>query len=226
MPPVVAPAQGRALLEPIQQPLYSTAVLNNAILPRVVEFFSYGQGDLVAGAGDGRIVSNPLHTNLLTARQLSAPKTFLVEEVSVHWIELTPPRAANAAGALDASLLAANILSNALTDLLLAWYTGVFSMSIGGLKDYIECPLPLVPQNTGIVGFSGRVATVAAIDVERTETFHPSGEPYSLGANPVFIPSLQEFDARVEWLAVTRVTMLLEHSLICYLDGRQGREIL
>lgn len=222
---VVAPPEGRAYLEPIGQPLYSAVALDAAVLPRELSFFSYGLGQTVVGAGTGAVISNPLHTNLLTARQLSSPKTFLVQEVSVHWPEVAPPQAA-AAAAIEGSVGTTFVNSDSLDDLLLAWFTGVFSLTIGGLKDYIECPLPLVPQNTGIVGFGGREATLATTNFERSETFHPCGDPFRLTPNEVFIPSLQDFEAKVEWLQTTRATMLRTHLVYCFLDGRQGREIL
>lgn len=224
---VLAPDMGRALLEPIQQPLYSAAMLNNAILPRELLFFGYGIGEAVSGLGDGAVGSaSPWHTNMLTGRQLSSPKTFLVEEVSIAWLDIAPPALGAAAKLLDPSAANAFSQSDALDDLLLGWYTGLYRFSIGGLKDYVVVPLPLVPLNSGIDGFSAMEATLVADNLMKSESLRPCGEPFSLQNRPVFIPTLQEFDVRIEWQQVTRVVMLDEHVLFAYLDGRQGREVL
>jgi hypothetical protein len=223
----VAPPQARAMLEPNEQPLWSSVALDAAALPREVLFFGYGIGDQVAGAGTGAVApATPWHTNMLSPRQLASPKTFEISAFSVYVHELAPPQAAAAAALHDPSTAAAFENSDALDDLKQIWFSGTFLFTIAGLKPYLEIPLFMVPANVGICGFSAIEAAEAASNFMRSETIHTTGEPYNLGPNRIFVPSQQEIDARIQWLQTNRANLVDTNMLTVYLEGRQGREVL
>lgn len=217
----LAPPQGAAGLEMIHQPLFSSAALDAAALPREVLFFNYGIGATISGAGAGAIAANRFHTNMDTANFLAAPKTFTVSGVRV----LVLPLAYGASPAL-ADDTAGTGNSDMFDDLLLIHDSGIFEFSVGP-KTYVQGPLWLLPGNVGLEGVAAVSAssTAAAAVGAQIEAFHTVGRYYAMPTYPVLISNQQNFGAKLNFLFPVNPTIVDTKLVQVFLDGLLGREV-
>jgi len=225
-------AAQRAMVEPVQQPLYSCFVFDAAVAPATALFFQYTIGNLiatniVAGAG----TATELQTNMLATGQLPSPKIFLCTGIRVIPIELGSgfiDPLDDTAGDSTAITFTGND-SNLLEDLMRVIYGSVTRFHVG-VKDYLLQPTFNNPANTGIMGVSDSQlesggTPINAIERQRFQTFHSVGRYFAFDRYPILIPSQQNFDVKLEFQQATRPTFGAARPVYCFIDGISGREV-
>lgn len=222
---LAAPAELGATpkLEMIHQPLYSAAGIDNgAALPRTLLFFQYGIGAVVAGAGTGAVTGATFyHTNMETAGFLAAPKVFVIKGIRVIFAQLD---VATAVTFPDDTVGTTPEDTDWADDLAMMYYSGSFRIGVGP-KDYVRCPLFLVPGNTGIEGVAAVAGSWATNNFMRINFNHTVGKYYSLPDYPVLIASQQSFAAEIRWEFGTNYQTADDHLVWTVLDGVLGREV-
>lgn len=219
---LVAPPQGRSLLEMLHWPMYSAVALNAAAIPRSVQFFTYSLGQTVSGAGTGAVVATRFHTSMETPSFLAAPKTFTVEGVRLHM----PPLAYAASPTVQDTVGAAIAADLAFDDLMLLVGSSAFRFSVGP-KDYVQGPLFALPGCYGVsgIGATSISSTNAASIFQRRTAVHSSGREFRMRTWPVLIANQQQFAAELLNQWTTNPTLAGQRLLFCILDGLLGREV-
>lgn len=192
-PSPVVPAQAQAEL--VTQPLYDRKTLATAATNMV--FF------------DGTNGSNLLLTNVPQNGQLANPKFF-----RVGGVRLVPDAANIVSGNIDSYI-------TSMEDWTRFFYQGYYTLSIAGLKPYLQVPNFYLPAGLGL--YSSNPG----------DTTHV-GYTFSNG-NPIFsnffrlrywinIPPMQSFGARIDF--PTGPTLTATRGCWTCWDGEFGREVL
>ena len=128
----------KALVEPVQQPLYSSVSITGASPEAQLLFFQATQGS----SGE-----NPVQTNMETAGQLSNPKIFVVRGVRIHIAQ-------------NVAILATNVNpADDLIDIIESYWYRLFI----GTKEYLRVPVFYLASGLGI-WFSAAAAGAEATD--------------------------------------------------------------
>lgn len=215
-----------SLIEPIEQPLYSSFALDNAALPQEANFFGYGVGDLVPGAGNAaNQIATLFHTNLDRGGQLSRPKLFTATGVRFHLLPLAFTTAANTPELSDPSFAAAAADSDLFEDLLATFWSGFLRFTVGE-KEYVNEPLWLCPANIGFDGLAAVSAGANAGAVMSDVTLPNSiGVARSFDPYPILISSMQSFSMRIRWPWATNPSLNDDRLAVIILDGKLSREV-
>ena len=216
-----------AVIEPFNHPLYSAAAFDAAVIPAEVTFFTYGQGNLVSGAGAGAVIASEIHTNLRTPARLSSPKIALITGFSLVVPQLTAPLTAMLQ--VPAGVGEAAIDLPLVTDLQRLLYGTVFRFSVGGTKEYYTAPSWNIPGNVGVEG-------VITTDINMPAAGGPAASFYvsvqgmgrfeDLYQSPIFIPSEQEFQAALIARQPVPPTLVAARLIYAVLPAIQGREVM
>lgn len=207
---VASPASlaAQAQAELVTQPLYSTqSVLNGAT---VTNFF------------DGTGAGNRLITNVDQSGTLAHPKFFRVGGFRYH------PQMTIAAAAQPTP-------EKSYEDFIALMQAGWFQFKIGDLKPYLQCPVAFIPSGLGPYGFGFSNITAAATEFGYLLTNGmPNFSNFLRIKHWISIPPLQSFQAQINWAGgggstfttVTAVVLNNTATVVVYLDGEFGREVL
>jgi hypothetical protein len=192
-----------ALVEPIQQPLYSSVVITAAAPQAQLLFFQATQG----AAGQ-----NPTFTNMETAGQLPNPKIFVVEGYRLHVqqnVAVVDGTLANFVGLLQ-------IIES-------YWYRFFI-----GVKEYLRVPSHYLNSGLG-AWLSAAAAGAEAAD----EVFYTAqiGVPvhnnyFKIAKRPITIPPQQNFQAELNLGPALAVLTGVDRRVWNYLEGSLGREVM
>jgi len=224
-------AAQRAMVEPVQQPLYSCFVFDAALVPADCLLFQYPVGGTIAGNVAALGTATELQTNMLSTGQLPSPKIFLATGIRVIPIELLNGWANpvdDTAGDSTAVTFTGND-SDLLEDLMRIIYGSVTVFHVG-VKDYLMQPTFNNPANTGIMGVSDSQLEAGAtptntMERQRFQTFHSHGRYFAFDRYPILIPSQQNFDVRLKFPMPTRPTLGATRPVYVFIDGISGREV-
>lgn len=225
-------AAQRAMVEPVQQPLYSVYLFDAALVPSEALFFQYAVGNTVASNLAAPGTASEIHTNMLATGALPSPKIFLCTGIRIVPVELTTGLITpidDTAGTTSAITFTGND-SNLLEDLMRIIYGSVTRFFVG-TKVYLEQPTFNNPANTGIWGVSDSQLQVGAtpsgdsMERQRYQTFHSVGRYFAFDRYPILIPSQQNFDVKLKFPQTTRPTLGATRPVYCFIDGISGREV-
>lgn len=218
---------GVAKLELLHQPLYSAVAIAGtaAALPRELNFFNYGIGGTVTGAGSGAVRATTFHTNLEAAAPLASPKTF-----SIYGVRIIGSILAHvAAGPLlsDQSFELGRNPNEQHDDLFLIHYSTSFVLRVGN-KDYLRGPTMKHPANTGIEGVVDAAisTTAAAVGAQQRNAIYTAGRYFGLETYPILLAPQQSWTAQLLCQWGTNPTPVLDRYVFCVFDGLLGREVL
>jgi hypothetical protein len=225
------PQLAEAQIEPIVQPLYSMATIDDATMTgqRETMFFKYSIGGTTAGlaAAGGTVPATVLHTNMETPGFIASPKVFLATGTRIVLSNLgeglTSPFV-TAGTTVDAAPEGQYREFQSILEILYGTYFRFYV----GTKDYLVCPTWMIPGNTGIGGLSA-VAISAASGVGFSQQLNASlntqGKYFSFNDNRILIPSQQNFHTSISAPQATPPDPHLEVTLYSVLDGVFGREV-
>jgi hypothetical protein len=188
----------RALLEPIWQPLYSSAVLTGATPETKLSFFP-----VPAASQNDPVLAN------LSINQLSNPKMFTIEGFRLHIAQKHVLYAANA-----------NVVWDDVVAIIEQYWYRVFV----GAKEYLRVPAFWVPSGIGLTGCVdvGSAAAYAAIATQGV-THH---ENYAkIKRLPITIPPQQQFECDLNALAAGVAAISANRRIWTFWEGRLGREV-
>lgn len=223
------PSLAEAQLEPIIQPLFSMAVIDNAAFTgqRETFFFRYSVGQPISGlaAAAGTFASSIIHTNMDTAGFIASPKVFLVSGLRV----LISGLDSVLVDALESGTQGAAEVpdESSVTDMLEIIY-GTYHRFFVGTKDYAIAPTWAFPCNTGVGGLVAvDISGIAAQGPDFTSVTAPNtaGKYYGLGDHRVLIPSQQNFFTSLIAPQAVPPTPATELAIYSILDGVLGREV-
>jgi len=191
----------RALVEPIQQPIYSSNTLTAAAPETRISFFPIPAASL----------SNPVRTNL-SDNKLANPKIFVIRGVRLHIDQTATLVDATGVQTIGAVQIVENY-----------WYRLFI-----GVKEYLRVPGFWMSSGVGIY-LMATGAPTAATNVLYTQGLGvPSRENYfKLNRKPIVIPPQQEFETDFnlgpQGLASFSGS---NRRLWNFLEGELGREVM
>ena len=225
------PSLAEAQLEPIIQPLYSMATLDNVAMTtqRETFFFRYAIGQVTSGlaAAGGTVPSTIINTNMDTAGFIASPKVFLCTGTRLIISNLD----STLTDALEIATGSGETPAASMLEGFLEVLYGTYYRFFVGTKDYLTVPTWAVPGNTGVGGvvstaISGPDAGAAGPDQVLLSSFNTQGKYFSFGEHRILIPSQQNFfTSIVAPQAVPPSLSLSEINLYSVLDGVLGREV-
>ncbi len=223
------PSLAQAQIEPIVQPLYSMAVINDAAMTaqRETFFFRYSVGQPISGPAGAAaaVASTIINTNMETAGFIASPKVFLTTGVRMVFSNLTAVltdalEVGTAGGSEEAA-------ASMVTDFLELTYGTYFRFFVG-TKDYLTVPTFMVPGNVGVGGLSAvSLSGIAAQgpDFSQVNAFNTAGRYFGLGEHRILIPSQQNFFTSIVAPQAVPPTIASELAVFSILDGFFGREV-
>lgn len=192
-----------ALVEPIQQPLYSR-VLVTAAAPEAQLFFF--------GVSQGAVGQNPVFTNLEVASQLPNPKIFVVRGYRVHIDQNAAPVATNA-----------DLLTGMLELVRSYWFRFFI-----GVKEYLRVPMFYMSSGLGIwasIATAGAEADNEIVHV--SQIGQPHFENYfKIHRRPIVIPPQQNFQAEINRGPALATLTGGDRAVWAFLEGDLGREVM
>lgn len=223
------PNLAAAQIEPIVQPLYSMAVIDDANFntQREIFFFRYSVGQDISGvSGAAAAVSSTIiNTNMDTAGFIASPKVFLATGTRFLISNLT----AVLADALEVGTAGgAEITAPSMVTNFLEVIYGTYYRFFVGTKDYLTIPTWGVPCNTGVGGLasislSGKATT--GPDFSQANSLNTAGRYYSFGDHRILIPSQQNFFTSITAPHAAPPAITSELAVYSVLDGFFGREV-
>lgn len=191
-----------ALVEPIQQPLYSTVVITGATPEAQLLFFQATQG----AAGQ-----NPVFTNLETAGQLPNPKIFVVRGFRLHAAQNVAIVGVDTAPTDD------------LADIIESYWYRFFI----GVKEYLRVPVFYLNSGLGLWFSAAAAGAEAGNEIASvSEIGAPSHESYfKIHRRPITIPPQQNFQAELN-LGPALASINADRRIWNFLEGDLGREVM
>lgn len=212
----------------VRQPLYSTFGLDNAALPPQCDFFGYGIGANVPGAGNvAGIAATLWHTNMQQGGLLGTPKKFRCTGVRLGLLPLAFTTTANTPELSDPGFGAAAVNDDLLDDVMLCFYSGHVIFRVGE-KNYLDRPTFEVPN---LLGYDGLCAIAQDNGTGATTGSLSIGLPHGVGIGarfsvyPVLIEDMQPFSVTVRHLWGTPPSLVDDRAYKCYLDGNLWRGV-
>jgi len=201
----------KALVEPIQQPLYSSQVLTAAAPEVRISFFP------VPAASQG----NPVFANV-NDNKLANPKIFAVRGFRIH--------VAQSSG-VAVTVVDAGVLNNllGLTQIAESYWYRFFI----GVKEYLRAPVFWMSSGVGIWATMAQEGATA--DPGRSAYTQTLGQPhrenyFKIHRRPIVIPPQQEFEADLNLspagLAAFAITGGTTRRVWNFLEGELGREVM
>jgi len=189
--------ESRAALRALKQPLFDTAIFDNAGVNRL-NYFQAPQGNPIVAAG---AFKSEVDTNLTQAGQLGRPQEF-----DLYGFNLEFTCDPDDAGATIA-------------DLQLLYDAGVFEFFFGQQRPWLQIPVQEIPNGAG---WEGTVAT-ANVGTEYFFAKNGIGDVHSyyvftIGKKPIPIASAENFTARVDF-PQGAVTPSQDYRVRCFMKG-------
>lgn len=223
---VDVPTRADAVLEVIQQPLYSCAgFVAGSAIQFSTEVFSYRIGQNVPG-NIGAVASTINHTNMTQAGTLAVPKVYEFRAIRQVVSQLV-------GAALTTVMTVTNdstpMEPNSLWQNTLFMFWGTSLKFHVGEKDYLEgVPSFLTPGNVGIGGVAA-LASDDQADAEQQQVVCVNGAGRAFNFEPyaIFLPSQQQFFAQIRATQPTPPTVSAADTLVYVIaDGVLGREVM
>lgn len=196
-----------ALVEPIQQPLYSRVLLTAAAPEAQLFFFQVSQGS------PGQ---NPVFTNLEVQSQLPNPKIFVVRGYRLHVQQNVNPIGVGA-GAVDTLRGLLQIIES-------YWYRFFI-----GVKEYLRVPAFYLNSGLGAwAAIAGATGTAGTNDYAQiAQIGQPHHENYfKIPRRPIVIPPQQNFSGELNRGPALAAILGGDRAVWNFLEGDLGREVM
>ena len=189
-----------ALVEPIQQPLYSSVVVSSATPQSQILFFQNPQG------APGQ---NPVFTNMEGAGILSNPKIFVVRGYRLHVNQHVILNGSNAQDVTQKTALEAIIESY--------WYKLFI-----GVKEYLRVPAFYLNSGLGVWAALGGAGAAQVSQIG--SPIHDSY--YKIMRRPIVIPPQQNFQGELNLGPALSSFPAPDRRVWNFLEGDLGREVM
>jgi hypothetical protein len=188
-----------ALVEPIQQPLYSQIVVSAAAPQAQLFFFNVSQG------APGQ---NPVNTNMEVASQLPNPKIFVVRGYRLHVAQNINP---------------CSSVCPALLDDFLALIESYWYRFFIGVKEYLRAPAFYMSSGLGAWMSIGSGAPFVTQIHQLGQPHHDNY--YKIPRRPIVIPPQQNFQGEFN-KGPALVSLSADRAIWNFLEGDLGREVM